>query len=223
MNQYSRILTISLILFCGSLLAGCSVISGLTLITPSEKPIIPYFMDNFSDQNNGWRLTIQDEGVIQYDGDAIRILIKKPGTELLSTPNLKIKNSSINVDTQVMGGPQNNLFGLVCRYKDPANYYSFLISSDGYYGIVKTINGNRIFLGADTFTPSDLIQKGLKNNQLRADCTGKTLSFFVNWEKLAEVKDIDLSSGDVGIITGTLSEPGSDVKFDNFIVINTDN
>lgn len=223
MNHYFRILTISLILICTGLLSGCSVIPELMVSTPGEEPIIPFFMDDFSDHNNGWRLTIQDEGIIQYDGDTIRMLIKKPGTELLSTPNLNIKNASINVNTFVMGGPQNNLFGLVCRYKDPANYYSFLISSDGYYGIVKTIEGKRIMLGADTFTPSDLIQKGLKNNHLRADCTGKTLSFFVNWEKLTEVKDIDLSAGDVGIITGTLSEPGSDVKFDNFIVIKTDN
>lgn len=222
MNRQFRITILVLTLVSLLSMTGCSLVGDPEDNKLTGNWIIPFFMDDFTDHENGWRLTIQPEGVIQYDGDALRMLIKKPGTELLSTPNLNIKNSTISVNTQVMGGPQNNLYGLVCGYKDNANYYSFLISSDGYYGIVKTIDGKRLMLGADSFTPSDLIQKGQGKNHLRADCIGKKLSFYVNWEKLAEVMDIDLSSGDVGLITGTMSEPGSDVIFDNFIVIDPD-
>ena len=117
-------------------------------------------MDDFSDHTNGWNLTIQDNGVVQYDGDALRMVIKNPATELWSVPGLNIKNSSINVDAEMIGGPDNNLFGIVCRYKDAANFYAFLISSDGYYAITKTIAGTRTILSSDSFEPSTYILKG---------------------------------------------------------------
>jgi len=36
--------------------------------------------------------------------------------------------------------------------------------------------------------------------------------------KIDEVKDTELVSGDVGLIAGTYNEPGTDIRFDNFIV-----
>jgi hypothetical protein len=209
-------------LICLIFLCGCY--SGETNAsgTIEQKSSIPFFMDDFTDHQNGWKLTVQDEGIIQYDGDALRLVIKQAEMELRSTPNLNIRNSTINVDTQMMGGPDNNLYGLICRYQDDANYYAFLISSDGYYAILKNVAGARTILSSDSFEPSEFIQIGQKNNHLRADCNGKTLTFYVNWEKLSEVRDIDLSSGDTGVIAGTLSEPGTDIKFDNFIVVKTD-
>ncbi len=202
-------------------LGACSPLLELAGVNSVNSENTPFFMDDFSDHQNGWKLTIQEEGIVQYDGDAIRMLIKNPGTELWSTPGIVIKNSSINVDAEKISGPDNNLFGLLCRYNDADNFYGFLISSDGYYAIVKTIGGERRILSSDSFEPSSFIQKGASNNHIRADCVDKTLTLFVNWEKVDEVADIDLSSGDVGIISGTFTEPGTDIKFDNFIVIET--
>jgi hypothetical protein len=212
---------IFLTLLCIYIFSACSPLFNLVGVNSRGDENTPFFMDDFSDHQNGWKLTIQDEGIVQYDGDAIRMLIKNPGTELWSTPGISIKDSSINVDAEKISGPDNNLFGLICRYKDSNNFYAFIVSSDGYYAIVKSIGGERKILSSDSFETSGFIQKGVSNNHLRADCTGKTLTLYVNWEKLDEVSDIDLSSGDVGIIAGTFNEPGTDIKFDNFIVIET--
>lgn len=209
---------ILLILLCSS----CSFSDAISNLIPANSSNIPYFMDDFSDHNNGWNLTVQENGIIQYDGDALRMLIKYPNTELWSVPGLYIKNASINVDAQMIGGPENNLYGIVCRYTDAANNYAFLISSDGYYAITKTINGTRVFLSSDSFAPSDHILKGQKNNHIRADCNGPILTMYVNFEKVAEVNDLDISYGDVGLVTGTLTDPGTDIKYDNFIVLKTD-
>ena len=203
------------------ILGACSPLLEFAGVNSKDNANVPFFMDDFSDHQNGWKLTIQEEGIVQYDGDAIRMLIKNPGTELWSMPGLVINDSSINVDAEKISGPDNNLFGIICRYKDADNFYAFLVSSDGYYAIVKNIGGERKILSSDSFEPSGFIQKGASNNHLRADCVDKTLTMYVNWEKVDEVADIDLSSGDVGIISGTFNEPGTDIKFDNFIVIET--
>lgn len=215
----NHIRTVIISLFLITMLSACSGINGLIPTTSAD---IPYFMDDFSDHTNGWNLSIQDNGVVQYDGDALRMVIKNPATELWSFPGLNIKNSSINVDAEMMGGPENNLYGIVCRFKDAANYYAFLISSDGYYAITKTIEGTRTVLSSDSFEPSTFILKGQKNNHIRADCSGPTLTLYANWEELVAVNDLDLSYGDVGLIAGSLAEPGTDIKYDNFIVIKTD-
>jgi hypothetical protein len=219
-RSYTHFILSAIVMFA---LGACSPLLELAGINSGNSENTPFFMDDFSDHQNGWKLTIQEEGIVQYDGDAIRMLIKNPGTELWSTPGIVIKNSSINVDAEKISGPDNNLFGLLCRYKDSDNFYGFLVSSDGYYAIVKSIGGERKILSSDSFEPSVFIQKGASNNHIRADCVDKTLTLFVNWEKVDEVADIDLSSGDVGIIAGTFNEPGTDIKFDNFIVIETNN
>jgi hypothetical protein len=40
----------------------------------------------------------------------------------------------------------------------------------------------------------------------------------VNGQILADVKDSDLSDGDIGLIASTFDESGVDILFDNFVV-----
>ena len=73
-------------------------------------------------------------------------------------------------------------------------------------------------LGQTEMQPSEFIQvNGI--NHLRADCVGNTLSFYVNFNEVAVVQDTDFPSGDVGLLAGAFSDPGVDVMFDHFVVI----
>jgi hypothetical protein len=176
-------------------------------------------MDDFSDHDNGWLLTVTDQGVAHYDGDSIRILINESNATYWTSPGLKLKDSVVDVDAVKVTGPDDNLFGLICRFRDEQNYYSFLVSSDGYYGILKVVDGQREFLGSPHMQISDMIQKDEKTNHLRADCVGNKLSLYANWTKLVEVEDDTFTEGDVGIIGATRDTVGTDIRFDNFIVI----
>ena len=42
------------------------------------------------------------------------------------------------------------------------------------------------------------------------------ITLFVNGEQLLQVQDDDLRQGDVGLVAGTVGEPGTDILFDNF-------
>jgi len=66
--------------------------------------------------------------------------------------------------------------------------------------------------------PSEIILKGDATNHLRADCIGSKLSLYVNGEFLAQSEDSEFTSGDVGVMAGTLESPGTDIRFDNFVV-----
>jgi hypothetical protein len=65
---------------------------------------------------------------------------------------------------------------------------------------------------------SEFIQKDAVNH-LRADCIGDTLTFYINYNQVASVQDTDFPNGDVGLLAGAFSQPGVDVLFDHFMVM----
>ena len=176
------------------------------------------FYDNFSDPKSGWNRVITDDGETDYTDGVYRIYVKKPNTDIWAQPGRNFTDIRIEVETFKVRGERNNRFGIMCRLTRPANFYSFLISSDGYYGIGKVVDGKYTLLGSNALEPSETIQQGAAFNAMRADCVGKTLTLYVNEVKLKEVHDDDFQEGDVGLLVGTYDIAGSEVLFDNFTV-----
>jgi hypothetical protein len=125
----------------------------------------------------------------------------------------------IEVDATKVAGPDDNDFGVICRYQDENNFYFFEISSDGYYSVGKYKENQLELIGMQQMQTSDAIRQGQATNRIRASCIGSLLSLSVNGHKLIEVEDIEFSTGDVGLIAGTFETPGTDILFDNFTVI----
>ena len=190
-----------------------------TVATNSSGEKLPLFMDDFSDHDNGWKLLVSPQGIVQYDGDSLRILVNEVNTDYYTTQDFSLTDSILDIDASYVSGPSNNLFGLICRAQDKQNYYSFLISSDGYYGISKVENGVRTLLGSSKMQPTSLIATGGTTNHLRTDCVGENLTLFINWNQALTVKDSTFKSGNAGLIAATMEEPGVDIRFDNFIVV----
>ena len=99
------------------------------------------------------------------------------------------------------------------------NFYSFLISSDGYYAIIKVENGDETLLGSDQFTYSEQINLGSALNQIEAICSGNELSLSVNGQLLQTVKDTSFPTGKVGMIVETRAEGDTAIVFSDFSVI----
>ncbi|GAB4422466.1 MAG: hypothetical protein Kow002_11810 [Anaerolineales bacterium] len=176
------------------------------------------FFDDFSNKATGWDRFTAAEGTMDYDGGGYRILVNALQTNFWSTPGKNFGDVRLEVDVAKWSGPDENRFGLLCRFIEN-NYYFFLLSSDGYYTIGKYLGGNAFLLGQTEMQPSDSIHQGLAVNHLRADCVGDTLTLYVNGVQVAEAKDPDLAQGDVGLLAGTFAQPGVDILFDNFVVI----
>ena len=154
---------------------------------------------------------------MDYFEGGYRIFVQRPGLNFWSTPEKNYGDVRIEADVLKIGGPDENRMGLMCRYQ-AGDYYFFIISNDGYYAIGKFIGKQTLLLGQGEMQPSELIQPNVVNH-LRADCIGQTLTFYVNFTELALAQDSDLASGDVGLLAGTFSEPGVDVSFDHFVVM----
>lgn len=206
---------IRLFLLSSFLLASCAP-AAVPVVAAAKSGAILY-QEEFEKNTTGWDRIANDHGIMDYDGGGYRMLIKQAGYNLWSTAEKNFGDVRVEADVFRLSGPDENRQGLMCRYQN-GDYYFFIISNDGYYAIGKFIGQKTLLLGQTSMQASDLIKKEAVNH-LRADCIGDTLTFYVNFKQVASVKDSDFKNGDVGLLAGAFTQPGVDVLFDHFVVL----
>lgn len=204
------------------LLSGCQGLGGLSpQVEPTQAAGEILFSDDFSNPNSGWKVWNSQEAVIEYAEGGLQFTINQLNYDYWSLPGKDFSNVTLAVDAALKEGPTDNDFGLICRMQDEYNFYAFLISSDGYGGIVKVKDGLYQVLNSESgLEYGAMIQQDLAVNLIRADCIGSTLTLYVNHEKFLEVEDSDFTDGDVGLLAGSYSQSGVRILFDNFYVLN---
>jgi len=204
-----------------SMILACQTVNsfvGENKVESQDKAGRLLFQDDFSDPESGWDSLQNEDGITDYQNGQYRILVDTTNTDVWANPGLNFTDTTIEVDATKAGGDDNNDFGVVCRYKDGDNFYFFVISSDGYYGIGKVKDGQQVLVGMESMPPTDAVKQGNATNHIRADCDGSALRLVVNGQLLAETTDPDLTSGDAGLLAGSFENPGTDILFDNFVV-----
>jgi hypothetical protein len=202
----------SLLLF---FITSCASLTAPAVATANPGDVL--YQEQFENNNTSWARIANDNGIMDYDGGGYRILVRQPTLNVWSTSEKNFGDVRVEADVIKLNGPDANRMGLICRYQG-GDYYFFMISNDGYYVIGKFIGGLTLLLGQSEMQASDAIHTGTMNH-LRADCIGDKLTFYVNFTEVASATDADFPSGDVGVVAGAFSEPGVDVLFDNFVVL----
>jgi hypothetical protein len=201
-------------------LTNCSVVKDVLIKpTPQLLPGTILFADDFSTTENGWKTWNQDNSYVMFQAGGLHFFNNQPNYDFWSKPGYKFSDVKIQADAIKIGGPDNNSFGVICRMTDDLNFYAFIISSDGYSGILKVFEGKYELLNGDSMEFSSAIIKGDSLNQITAECFSNDLSLAVNGKNVLKAQDSDFTSGDVGFIVGTFDEAGVEVLFDNLSVI----
>lgn len=181
--------------------------------------------DNFDDgQNCGWYLYDDDSltGTARITGGKLEITSREPGQFWWSNPGIDVPDVVVTATTRKLSGPDNNAFGLLCRYQDPNNFYLFLISADGYYAIGKVESGVNAIVylsGEGEYQFSEVIQQGVQENSIRATCEGSQLSLTVNGILLDSIVDDTFRTGDIGVGITAFDVGTAVVEFDELRVI----
>jgi hypothetical protein len=186
--------------------------------TPSTNGEI-LFSDDFSNTDKKWDQADTTSASTDYYNDAYRITVKETNSDAWSNPGKEsFTDVEIEVDATKNAGPDDNDFGIICRYTDVSKFYYAVISSDGYYGIMKMTGSGGTPIGDASLLESDKIIQGSSKNHIRFDCVGSTLTLYVNGTQLDQQTDPDYTTGNVGLLAGTFDIAGTDILFDNFVI-----
>jgi hypothetical protein len=181
------------------------------------------FQDDFSNPASGWVARKTDYGEFAYLDGELRVLLNKADFNTYAIlPVRKFSDMSVEVDARLVAGPENGVFGIICRAEanegTASKAYVFAIRSDGVYAILKRTSPT-FWDAIVSGKKSGAIKAGDSTNHLRADCSGNALTFYVNGVKLLETTDGDFKSGQVGVVVTTQPKSAAmDVRFDNFVV-----
>ncbi len=219
MNKKTAPIEVFIVFFFALMLTACGQAgSGLRLFGQRGSGDL-LFEDDFSKPPNGWGTIEKDGGEIEFVYDGVMFSVFLPNFMYWSVNGKEVSDARIEVDAVLADGPSNDNFGVICRFQDDRNFYGFVLSHDGYYGIFKYLDGEMIMVsGKGDMGFSEAIRQGGVVNHLQATCHGNVLRLSVNDTLLAEAIDDSFKSGKVGLIAGAYNEPGVVVFFDNFKV-----
>lgn len=210
----------TLLLAAAFFLAGCDAIPFLQADNGQGAPSgALMFADDFQDTSGGWQIWTEPSGsAVIYSDGGLRITVAETQFDYWSRPTKRYGDAEVEVQAAKLGGPDDNDFGVMCRYQDKDHFYAMLISSDGYAGILKVKDGNYQIISGDSMVYHAAIKQGDASNKVVGVCSGATLRLEVNDELVVETEDAEYASGEVGVIAGTADTPGTDILFTQFRV-----
>ena len=209
------------ILFVALTTSGCSAFNKGKIsqdFLPGKESGQILFEDDFSDHSTGWVVVNNAYELKSYSTGGYMISFNQPGSWAISTTNLSYTNTEISVETQKITGARDTQFGLVCRSQDKFNFYSFVISADGYAGIVRIVDGLKELIGSEQFIRVESLNLDDGQNRMTALCSDDNLILEVNGETILKVKDDTFSSGDTGLFVETFEVASAAVVFNDFLI-----
>ena len=192
------------------LLASCSALQ------PQVLPGGVLFQDDFSRPVSGWDRYRDEIYEADYVDSTYRIRVITPQTLVWSLPGVSLGDVRLTVEARAIEGTSDNLFGIICRYVNADNYIFFLVSSDGYAGIGRYLEGAWDLLTDESLLPFKALHEGEATNLLTATCQGNSLSLEVNGQLVAQAEVESSEAGDIGLLSGTYDIGGTLIEFDNF-------
>jgi hypothetical protein len=173
--------------------------------------------DDFSDRGSGWFESTDEFTTHAYDDGAYRLAVHGPNYDAWAYAGLDLTDALVSVQAEAVAGPADRAFGLICRLQDDHNYYAAYVTADGWAAIFRKENDDFVSLLPGDWVETDAVRASDRND-LAFACLGDRLQFSVNGVVAAEARDSTFAHGDVGLLAATFEDPGTDVRFDDFVV-----
>lgn len=179
------------------------------------------FADDFSNPATGWYSYGGPDTSGSYWEGGYLLAQSEPNSVVWALPGRIVTDTLIQATAAKLGGDDNNFFGLLCRVQgtgQTGDFYAFLISSDGYFGITKKSGDTLALIGQDMMLRHSAIRLGGEPNVITAICSGNRLALYINGEFVVETTDDEYRTGQAGLIAGAFEVGGTQILFDDFSV-----
>lgn len=194
------------------ILGGC----GGQAATPTPSPtgvvqpsgdIITFY--NFDD-NLAWTWDVysldNDQAIFRVSEGGLEGAVVADRGYIWSLENIERGDVMMSASVRQTEGNESAAFGLMCRADNDGNGYAFVISSAGYFALLRADPGvdNPVELVKWQKNPALLI--GSATSALSLRCMGDKITVYANTFMLTEVHDSTYASGEIGVILGAVGE-----------------
>jgi hypothetical protein len=158
-----------------------------------------------------------DQALFRVQGGVLEGAVIADRGYIWSLSNTRHNDVAISAVVGQTKGSRGNGFGVMCRANEQGDGYYFVVSSAGQFAILKAQTGVSDPLRLVDWQSSPAIFPGDESNEIEAICADDYLSFSANSTFLADVRDTEFSSGELGVVLGAIEETLW-VSFDDIIV-----
>jgi hypothetical protein len=175
--------------------------------------------DDFGSED--WGIGTDADSSVEYENEALRILVNKDLYFVWSTPNDEdYENVHIEVTASNNSTDPTGAFGIICNLQITDTSYYFAITGAGEYAIGRyTLTDDVLLTNGGEWGESSLITSGASSYRIGADCGNGTLTLYVDGQQVDSVNDTTYTSGNVALFAWSGKQlNGTDVSFDDFVV-----
>ncbi len=185
-------------------------------VTPADT-LARYSFDD--DAPAGWDVYSldNDQAVFRVSGGALEGAVVADRGYIWSLENVARADVAVSATVRQTQGEPNAAYGLMCRADDAGNGYSFVISSAGYFALLRADPDVDNPLQLAEWRQHPALRVGSAANDLQIICAGERLAFYANGKLLAEVRDSAYSSGEIGLTLGAVGATAW-ARFDTIVV-----
>ena len=159
-------------------------------------------------------------GRVYFDGKTMYVHTKEPATPVVLPADQSELLQDVSMSTRMrwVSGATDYGFSLLCRYRNPRNYYLLGVLSGGRYNIARYRNGRLTSLTRGIQRSTYVADEA---NDVTVRCIGDrptTLTLEVNGHVIGQVRDAEgLASGNIGIRVGS-GESFVTCSFEDFVL-----
>ncbi len=172
--------------------------------------------DDFSDPTTGW--TVRNDGgpvVMDYVDGQFQMSATGPIGLFIASQRFSFGDGTVSVEATDLPGSAAHYSGIFVRAQDSANFYAFVLGSDGAVGIFHYVSGT-YFADATNLTLREGLYHTDAPNILSVTGSGSSLHFFANGEEVASIPFARWSEGVTGLIVVTRADGMAGTAFDNW-------
>jgi len=179
--------------------------------------------DDFSTRKSNWGTLTNPESSIEYENNALHVLIFKKNFIAWTTPNDQ-DYQNIHVEVTAINNDANpaTAFGIICTQQvEEWSFYYLAITPAGEYAIIRATTGEKdVYLTNNgQWASSDLIAHNAPSYRIGADCDNGKLTLYVDGQQIASVSEDTYTTGTVGLFTWSgKNVTSADVSFDDFLI-----
>lgn len=177
-------------------------------------PLLTYTFDTNDDT---WSLGSDAQSARSIARGQLVMQLDTTNSLIWSLNDYPLGDFYLEMDTTHLAGAVDNLFGVIFRLQDDANFYLAVVSSDGQFTLGKYVDDS--FATLARWTPTDALNSGRgSRNRLGLLALGDQITLLANGQELASVQDASFAQGAWGLTTGSINSDATAVAFDNVTV-----